>query len=65
MDLAFKAIQPATHNKAVVRMTTKGGKSGHRARISNSALHNTSATSNSELVIRMLPDVVAPYAQGA
>jgi hypothetical protein len=65
MDLALRAIQPPIHTRAPVTTTRKGGKWGRRPPVSNSAPQSTSATSSIQLVILILADVVAPYAQGA
>ena len=65
MDLAFRTIQPPMQTSPPVRMRRNGGKSGRRLAVSNSAPQNTSATSNTKLVMLIVADVVAPYAHGA
>jgi hypothetical protein len=65
MDLAFRAIQPPKQTRVPVRMRRKGGKCGRRLLVSNSAPQSPSATSKTQLVMLILADVVAPYAQGA
>ena len=51
--------------KAAVKKNRTRGNRGNRLLISSSMAQRTSAVSNSQLVIRMLSDVVPPYAQGA
>src|SRR5215470_9872536 len=65
MDLAFRAIQPPMQTRPPVRMRRNGGTSGRRLAVTNSAPQSTSATSNTKLVMLIVADVVAPYAQGA
>ena len=65
MDLAFKAIQAATQIKAPANQIRRGGHCGLRRLVTSSAIQSTSVASNIQLVVRMLADVVAPYAQGA
>src|ERR1044072_3594048 len=65
MDFAFRAIQPPTQTRAPIRMRRNGGKSGRRPPVSNSAPQSTSATSNTQLVMLIVANVVAPYAHGA
>ncbi len=65
MDLAFNAIHVATQIKAPAKQIRRGGHSGLRRLVISSAIQSASVASNIQLVVRMLVDVVAPYAQGA
>src|SRR5215471_11663301 len=46
-------------------MRTNGGKSGRRLLVSNSAAQSTRTTSNPQLIILIVSEVVPPYAHGA
>jgi len=65
MDFAFKAIHAARQIKAPANQVIRRGHWGLRRPVTSSAIHSTSAVSKIQLVVRMLVDVVAPYAQGA
>src|ERR1041384_3043762 len=65
MDLAFSVIQAPMQASTAVRTMRKSGKSGRRGPVSNSATQSTRATSNTQFVVLILADVVAPYAHGA
>ena len=65
MDFALKTIQPPTQIKAAVKKNRSRGNRGVRLLTSNSMAQRKSAASNTQLVISMLSDFVAPYAHGA
>ena len=65
MDCALRTIQPPTQIKAPVKRSRSRGNCGLRQLMSNSADQRPSAVSNTQLVVRMLVGVVAPYAHGA